>query len=205
DSAGVVLSDTIPAHAAFDAAASDPGWSCDASTCTLSVGAVDAGAPAQSFTIAFVVDDPLAAGVDEIFNSAAAADDGASGPDLDASSNSASDSTPIDSGPGGTGPDLVLTKTDGGATAGAGGLITYSLTVGNVGNQDSTGVLLSDTIPAHAAFDAAASDPGWSCDAVVCTLSVGAVDVSVPAQSFTITFVVDDPLAAGVDEILNSA
>ncbi|MCP3980839.1 MAG: DUF11 domain-containing protein, partial [bacterium] len=133
DTTGVLITDTIPAHAAFDTAASDPGWSCDASSCTLAVGALGAGDPGQSFALGFTVDDPLAAGVVEIFNAATVTDDGSSGPDMNAADNTAADSTPVDSGPGGTGPDLVLAKTDGGATATAGGLITYALTVANAG------------------------------------------------------------------------
>ncbi|MCP3979559.1 MAG: DUF11 domain-containing protein, partial [bacterium] len=159
----------------------------------------------RSFTLAFVVDDPLASGVSQISNSATATDDGASGPDLNAADNTAADSTPIDSGPGGTGPDLVLTKDDGGATVGAGGLIAYSLTIANTGNQDATGVELTDAIPSHASFDGSASDPGWSCDASNCTLAVGALGAGDPAQSFTLAFVVDDPLASGVSQISNSA
>ncbi|MCP3904851.1 MAG: DUF11 domain-containing protein, partial [Planctomycetes bacterium] len=137
DATGVELTDAIPSHTSFVAASSDPAWACDASTCTLAVGALGAGDSAQSFTLAFMIDDPLAGGVSQISNSATATDDGVSGPDLNAADNTAVDSTPIDSGPGGTGPDLVITKDDGGATVGAGGLVTYTLGVRNTGNQDA--------------------------------------------------------------------
>ena len=106
----------------------------------MAVGTLGAGDPVQSFAIAFAVDDPIAAGVTQIANTAVVTDDGSSGPDLNAADNSAADSTPVDSGA--TGPDLVLTKTDGGATATAGGLITYALTLTNAGNQDSSGVVV---------------------------------------------------------------
>ncbi|MCP3905091.1 MAG: DUF11 domain-containing protein, partial [Planctomycetes bacterium] len=178
---------------------------CDASTCTLAVGALGAGDPAQSFTLAFVVDDPLASGVSLISNSATATDDGASGPDLNAADNTAADSTPIDSGPGGTGPDLLITKDDGGATVDAGGLVAYTLRIRNAGNQDATGVELTDAIPSHTSFVAASSDPAWTCDASTCTLAVGALGAGDPAQPFTLAFVVDDPLASGVSQISNTA
>ncbi|MCP3938447.1 MAG: DUF11 domain-containing protein, partial [Actinomycetia bacterium] len=200
-----VISDAIPAHTAFVSAASHPAWSCNATTCILALGALAAGEPSQSFDIALTVDDPLAAGVTEVFNSAVANDDGSSGPDLNAADNTATDSTPIDSGPGGTGPDLSLIKTDGGATVSAGGLVTYTLTIVNIGNQDTTGVVLTDAIPTHTGFNSEASHPSWSCDATSCTLAVGALGAGDSPQSFDIAFTVDEPLPAGVTEITNTA
>ncbi|MCP4986696.1 MAG: DUF11 domain-containing protein [Colwellia sp.] len=205
DATGVLLADDVPANTTFEATASDAGWSCVGSTCTLDVGDLGAGDPAQSFVVAFRVDDPLAAAVTQIANSATAADDGASGPDLNPDDNAASDTTPIDSGPSGTGPDLQLTKDDGDATVGAGEIVAYTLTIANAGNQDATGVVLADDVPANTTFEATASDAGWSCVGSTCTLDVGDLGAGDPAQSFVVAFRVDDPLAAGVTQIANSA
>ena len=201
DASGVVLSDTVPAHSGFSAGSSSAGWSCVGGSCTLAAGAVGAGDPAQSFTIAFTVNDPLGAGVTEISNTVTATDDGASGADLNLANNVASDTTPIAAG---TAPDLVVTKTDGGAIANAGETIVYTLTVANAGSQDASGVVLSDVVPAHSSFSASSSSAGWSCVGGSCTLAVGAVGAGDPAQSFTIAFTVDDPLATGVMQISNT-
>ncbi|MCP4986695.1 MAG: DUF11 domain-containing protein, partial [Colwellia sp.] len=62
-----------------------------------------------------------------------------------------------------SGLDLLLTKDDGDATVGAGEIVAYTLTIANGGNQDATGVLLADDVPANTTFEATASDAGWSC------------------------------------------
>ena len=56
-------------------------------------------------------------------------------------------------------PDLVVTKTDGRDTAEVGETLTYTLSYTNVGNQISSGVVLTDTLPTGVEF-LAASDGG---------------------------------------------
>ncbi|MCP3934642.1 MAG: DUF11 domain-containing protein, partial [Actinomycetia bacterium] len=207
DAEGVVVSETVPEDTTFLTGSSDPAWICSGTTagssCSLSLGAIAAGATPLSIDFSVLVDSPVGAGVVEILNTASIADDGTGGPDLNPANNIDSDQTPLSLTS--TGPDLVVTKTDGDTTTSAGDLITYTLTVANHGNQDATGVVLSDTIPVHSSFNAAGSAPGWSCDASACTLAVGALGAGDAAQSFAIAFAVEDPLAAGVTEINNSA
>jgi uncharacterized repeat protein (TIGR01451 family) len=59
-------------------------------------------------------------------------------------------------------PDLVVTKSDGGATVDANGTVAYSIDYSNVGLGDSTGVVLTEFLPPGSTFDAAASTPGWT-------------------------------------------
>ena len=78
---GVTITEIVPDHTTFNAAASTSGWSClDASpagtTCTQSVTSLAAGA-SNSVTFAVSVVDPLPAGVNQISNNASIADDGA--------------------------------------------------------------------------------------------------------------------------------
>jgi uncharacterized repeat protein (TIGR01451 family) len=206
---GVVISETVPANSAFNAGASTAGWACvpngDAgSACSLAVGDLVAGATAANATFAVDVIDPLPAGVDELLNTSSIADDGTNGVDPTPGNNVDSDTTPIDAT-----PDLVISKNDGDITAVPGDTVAYTLTYQNIGNQDATGVVISETVPANSTFNAAASTVGWSClpdDAAgsVCTLAIG--DVVAGAPEATVTFAVDvlDPLPAGVEELLNT-
>lgn len=66
------------------------------------------------------------------------------------------------------GPDLRITKDDGGASAAPGDDITYTLSVTNDGNQVATGIVLVDTLPNNATIRLEAS-PGWSCDPASCS------------------------------------
>jgi uncharacterized repeat protein (TIGR01451 family) len=98
-----------------------------------------------------VLDPAMPAGVTQIANTATIADGGSA-------SSSANDTTPVTLTPG-----LSLAKSDNNATAIPGGLVVYTLNYQNSGNVDLTGVLLSETVPANTAFDAANSSAGWSC------------------------------------------
>ena len=205
---GVVLMDTVPANTTFNAGASTAGWSCvpDASAgsvCTVAIGALAAGGNG-SVTFAVTVNNPLPAGVEEIVNSASVSDDGNNGPDPTPGNNTDGDNTPVTAA-----PDLTIIKDDGGASAVAGGAIAWTLNYANVGNQDATGVELTDTVPANSTFNAGASTAGWSCvpdvsAGSVCTLAVGALAAG-GNGSATFAVTVDNELPAGVDEIVNSA
>ncbi|MGD2115842.1 MAG: DUF11 domain-containing protein [Acidobacteriota bacterium] len=179
DARGVVLEETVPAHTAFDPEGSARGWSCSpaaggpGATCTLAVGEVAAGGsaaggsdPVGSAFFAVRVDDTLPADVHATVNAARIRgldpEAPSAGDDLDPSDNLASESTPLDAS-----AVLRLDKTDGGATARPGETLVYTLTVRNEGDRDATGVVLGEAVPRHAAFDAGASDAGWSCETFV--------------------------------------
>ncbi|RMH16016.1 MAG: DUF11 domain-containing protein, partial [Acidobacteria bacterium] len=214
DATGVVITDVVPAGATFDAAASSPGWTCapDAgpgSTCTLTIASLAGGGGNGTATFAVRVDDPLAAGVGEIANTATIADDGQSGGDLDPSNNSAGDQTPIPSGPGGTAPDLAISKDDGGVSARAGDVVSYTVSYSNLGNQDATGVVITDVVPAGTTFDAASSSPEWSCVPAVtpgstCTTTVLNLAAG-GSGSATFAVRVDDPIPSGQTSVVNTA
>jgi uncharacterized repeat protein (TIGR01451 family) len=203
---GVVISETVPAHTSFNAAASDAGWRCTGtaagSDCTYTVGAL-ARAASGSVAFAVTIDRPLPAGVDGIRNSATIGDNGGRGGDTQPTNNAAVVPTRIDAA-----PDLQLRKSDGGATLKAGGLLTYTLTYTNTGSQGATGVVISETVPAHTAFDAARSTPGWNCAATSagssCSFAVGDLGAG---QSGAVRFVVrvDDPLPGNLTGISNVA
>ena len=159
DATGVVLTETLPAGASFDAANSSAGWnetSPGSGIYDLLVGDLAAGA-SRSATFAVVVDNPLAAGIDDLVNSVSITDDGTNGADEDPTDNQANDTDSI-----GAAPDLVVTKDDGGSGVTPGGTVVYTISYSNIGSQDATGVVLTETLPANTTFDPTNSSAGWS-------------------------------------------
>ena len=152
-----------------------------------------------------VLVEPLPAGVTQLDNFASIADDGDNGSDPNPDDNSDSDTTPLDAA-----PNLVLSKDDGGVTAAPGGTVSYTLSYQNIGEQDATGVVLTETVPANTVFEAAASTAGWICSpddlaGASCTLAVGSVAAGEAASTATFVVRVDKPLAAGTDALINGA
>ncbi|MCO6451524.1 MAG: DUF11 domain-containing protein, partial [Caldilineales bacterium] len=106
-------------------------------------------------------------------------------------------------------PDIVVVKTDDDVRAEPGDAIAYTVSYENVGTQDATGVVVTDTIPAHTTFNAGASSSGWDCQpdnnpGSVCAYDVGDLAVGDGgALSFVLT--TDSSLPAGVTQIDNTA
>jgi uncharacterized repeat protein (TIGR01451 family) len=208
--AGVVLTETVPANTTFNAGASTAGWVCApnnnaGSTCTLAIGGLAAGGGNQTATFAATVINPVGAGVTQISNTASIADDGANGTDPTPGNNSGSDSTPLTGG-----PDLSISKSDGGASAAAGATVTYTLTYANSGNRGASGVVLTETVPANSTFNSGASTAGWVCApnnnaGSTCTLAIGAVIAGGGNQTATFAVTVVTPLPAGVTQLSNTA
>lgn len=209
-STGVVLAETVPANTTFNSGASTAGWAClpnnnAGSTCTLAVGTVAASSGPLTATFAATVVNPVAAGVSQISNTASIADDGVHGTDPTPGNNSGSDTTPVTAA-----PDLSLTKDDGGVSVMPGSTVGYTLTYANSGTIGATGVVITDFVPANTTFNAGASTAGWSCApdssaGSTCTLAVGAVVAGDGNHTATFAATVDNPLAAGVTLISNSA
>jgi large repetitive protein len=203
---GVEIVEQVPPHTTFDAAAASPGWSCpDAApagtSCTLAVGDLAAGATGSATFTARLA--PSAPPDENLVNTAAITDDGANGADLDPSDNTDTAITDV-LGP----PDLVIAKRAP-ADALPATTVLYEIDYANRGEQDATGVLLREVVPAPAVFDAASSTGGWSCTdgdppGTLCTLDLSALT---PGASGTATFAVRLPatLAAGVDAMTNHA
>jgi len=198
-----VISDTVPQHTTF----AGSGWSgCSlgspaGTVCTKSVSTVPGG---DSGFVLFVVqvDDPIATGVDKIYNTAVITDDGSNGEDPNSGNNAAMDYTPVDAA-----PDLALSKDDGSVTVTPGDTITYTLTYNNsLGTQGATGVVITDTVPDNTTYTDTGA--GWSCSGVtpgsICTKNVGPLAMNA-SGSITFTVTVTDTVLAGVVEISNTA
>lgn len=208
DATGVELTDTVPVGTSFAAVASTPGWSCipdgsAGSTCTLAIGALAAGDNASAL-FAVTVDDPAPPGLDQIDNTAVVGDDGANGADPTPANNTDGDTTPLAAA-----PDLTLVKDDGGAVGVPNGVVVYTLDFQNVGNQDATGVVITDTVPANTSFEAGSSTAGWTCvpDASAgssCSFAVGTVPAG-SGGSVAFAVRIDDPLPVAVNQVDNAA
>lgn len=104
-------------------------------------------------------------------------------------------------------PIMTVSKDDQVSGTSPGDRITYRIVYGNAGNQNATGVVLTDTVPANTVFDASASSAGWSCPSgsgagAVCNLAVG--DVPVGSGEALFAVIVDNPLPPGVTTIGNT-
>ena len=91
-------------------------------------------------------------------------------------------------------PDLVITKDDAQTTVLSGDILTYTLTISNVGTQGATGVTATDTLPALTTF-VATSDGGTESDGIV---TWPAFDLAAGASvTRTVTVQVTDMLPGG--------
>jgi len=105
-------------------------------------------------------------------------------------------------------PDLFVGKSDDVAFAEPGGTVLYTLFYGNAGTADASGVVLQEVVPDNTTFNAAASNPAWSCSDVTagssCSLTAGSIAQG-GSDSALFAVDVDDPFPPSVIEISNTA
>ncbi|WP_170287445.1 DUF11 domain-containing protein [Halioglobus maricola] len=103
-------------------------------------------------------------------------------------------------------PVMTVSKTDGTDRASPGDTLTYTVTYGNTGDQNATGVLLTEIVPLYTSFDAGLSDPNWVCDDVVggstCELDIDTLPGG-GAGSALFVVTIDNTVPPGVFEIIN--
>ncbi|WP_158078510.1 DUF11 domain-containing protein, partial [Microbulbifer mangrovi] len=105
DASGVVITESLPEYASFDAANSDPRWVDQGDgTFTLELNTLAAG-ETGSVEFAVIIDDPIPTGVEETSNTTSIEDDGNTGPDQNLVDNEDNEVTPIDGR-----PDYVIDK-----------------------------------------------------------------------------------------------
>ncbi len=204
DATGVVITETIPENTHTDGL-TNTGWTCGGtsagSTCTYTIGNLASGG-GGAVTFVVRVNDTLPAGIDKIENSASIADDGANGDDPTPDNNKDDEDTPVAAL-----PDLYVTKGDDPDPVTPGSTITYDITVGNQGDQDAAGVVITETVPDNTTYVASGSS-AWSCAdgaaaGTTCTLTIA----SLPAgESRDLTFIVRvaSPFPAGVTQVQNT-
>lgn len=204
----VRITETVPAYTTFNAALSTTGWNCQAGGApnSICIFAIDRLPPGASGAVDFAVtvQSLLPSGVSAIHNTASINDDGLHNSDPNPANNTATRATPVNAA-----PDLSLEKDDGGVVARPGRHIVYQLSYANLGNQAATGVLITETTPAHTGFNAMLSSEGWNCTpddnaGSVCTFLIGDVGAG---QTGVIAFAVtvSRPLPTGLALIANTA
>ncbi len=147
----------------------------------------------KTLQVTVSVRNSLAAGINDVTNSASATHD-----DIDpTNNNTGSDTDTVNAN-----PVLTLTKSDGQANADLDDTLTYTLNYANTGNQDATGVQIIETVPSGTTFAGTAdwTDIGggrFRFD--IGNLAAGA------SGSVTFQVTVNDPQPIGQHTISNSA
>jgi uncharacterized repeat protein (TIGR01451 family) len=186
----VVVTDTLPAGAAFGSATPDQG-SCGeaAGVVTCSLGGISSG---SSVNIAIVI-TPTSVGT--AVNTVSVAGDEN---DPDTNNNSDTENTAVETVP--QDADLSIVKSDSPDPVFVNQQLTYTLTVSNTGPDTATNVVVTDTLPAGAVFGSATAEQGSCGEAAgVVTCSLGNI---ADGDSVIVTITVT-PTVAG--NIVNSA
>jgi uncharacterized repeat protein (TIGR01451 family) len=182
DTTGVVLTDTLPPEVTLGAATASQGGCSGTAPVVCELGDLASG---TSVTVTIVVTAPATAKT--LDNTADVTGDHA---DPNLGNNAATASTQVVTG---TLVDLSVTKADAPDPVATGGILTYTLIVANHGPTDTTGVVLTDTLPPEVTLGAATASQG-GCGGtapVVCELG----DLA-NAASVTVTIVVTAPATA---------
>ncbi len=146
------------------------------------------------------VADPVAAGVSALVNWASAdCDQLPAEPSDDPTTPADDDPTvvPLDAV-----PDIAVAKDDGLTELRPGETVTWTVTVSNVGNQNATGVVLTDIVPAGTTF-VSASDGATESGGIV-TWPAFELEAGASVQR-TLTVQVDDPAPPGQATVVNTA
>ena len=199
DATGVTVTDTVPLYTTLNPGGSSPGWSCvpdnsAGSTCTIHVGSLAAGGSVD-LTFSVTVDGALPVLVTQTSNSARV--DGLNEPVLLQGNNADTDSTPLDAA-----PDLVITKDDSLSIISPAQVLTYVLTYTNAGDQNASGVAISENVPAGTTFSGPSGPGAWSCPAgsaarTLCTFAIGNLAVGA-GGTVNFVVVVNDPPGVAV-------
>ncbi len=200
DSTGVFITETVPTNTVFVPANSTPGWTLVGNTATFNIGALAAGAVSQTVNFAVQVTATVPAGVAQIVNTATIDDNHTNGVDPTPANNTTTDTDTLDAQ-----PDLTISKTDNVTSAQPGDTLTYVITYQNVGNQDATGVVITETIPANTVFVPGSSTAGWTLAGNTAAFNIGALAAGAPSQTVTFAVQVTATVPAGAAQVINTA
>ncbi|WP_460805789.1 isopeptide-forming domain-containing fimbrial protein, partial [Microbulbifer agarilyticus] len=200
DSTGVVITDTLPDFVTFDSGNSSAGWILNGNTLTFDVGDLNAG-ESGTLQLAVIVDAPVPAGLEELLNSVEIEDDGTNGTELDDTNNADEDNTPIIAA-----PDYVIDKVEQFADpANPGDTLEWTIEVSNQGNQDGTGVMITDTLPDTDLFASFTASNGGVVDLVAGTVTWDIGDLAAgDSITLTLTGVVADSVPVTIPTQTNT-
>lgn len=175
---GVVINEVVPLYTTFNAANSSPTvWSCPngaaaGTLCQTTIGNLIVANPGVVL-FGLQVNSSVPTMVDTVTNTAVITDNGQQSDNGLPVVAEATDTTPIIVTPG-----IAVSKSDGDKSVAPGDLFAYTIDFSNTGNQDLTGVVLTETVPPYTFFNASVSTAGWSCApgspaGTVCLYTVG--------------------------------
>ena len=158
DALGVMLYEYLAAAASFSYSSSTSGWQQLGSSreYTLVIPSLASGARGEA-SFAVTAADPVPQNITTVDNNAWITDDSSNKPDPNLANNTASLSTPVNV----LAPDLYLTLSDGGSPVAPGSEVLYALHYYNIGTAISSGVSLTETLPANTSFYPSDSAVGW--------------------------------------------
>ena len=193
DATGVILTDTLPVGTVFISATPDsgPAPTLSRGVLTDAYGALPSG---STFKLTLIV----AAGVVTVPTATNTATVSANQADDIAANNTASFSSVVS-------PlaDVGVTVTASPQPVNVGGLLTYTVTVTNIGPSAASGVLLNDVLPASVTFVSVTADSGPAPVESAGTVT-DAIDVLAAGQSVVVTIMVM-PTAASPPSITDNA
>ncbi len=104
---------------------------------------------------------------------------------------------------------FLITKSDGNIAVQAGDLLVYTLTYTNKGAVVTTGLVITETVPAYTSFLANPATPDWHChngapEGSICTHVVPDLAIGQSGQ-ITFSVAVDRPLPDSLRQIVNTA
>jgi LPXTG-site transpeptidase (sortase) family protein len=220
DATNVVITETVPQYTTFNKLTSTggdtlppTGWSCAdgaaaGTSCKFTFATLSAGA---SGTLDFDVrlDETVPANTTQILNTVTIAADEK---EPIYTNNTDDEDTPLDAF-----PDMAVVKTDGVSVVASGVELTYTLTVRNNGSEGATGVVITDTLPAHVTYVTGSASPAYTSmdttppanpgdpDVVTLTWEISGEWAAGTERTFTYRVMVEDPMPAGVSELVNVA
>ncbi len=211
----VLATDTLPAGLSYVSCSSLTGTvsiACAQSSgvVTISYAQLAGNGGSASFTVTATVNKPLAAAIDSVDNVVAVVDDGANGAETSTLDNTANDVDTVTAV-----PDMSVIKTHTEANVRAGGTVHYTLTVANSGDQDATGVVVTDTVDSQMVVNCTSTSPvATSCNSTtgVITWGPGLADTGTTSGPFraganrTLSYVTSakNPLAAATSSFTNN-
>ena len=220
DATNVVITETVPQYTTFNKLTSTggdtlppTGWDCTdgaaaGTLCQFTFTLLAAGA---SGTLDFdvLIDQTVPANTTQILNTVSIKADEK---EPIYSNNTDDEDTPLDAL-----PDMAVVKTDGVSIVASGVELTYTLTVRNNGSEGATGVVITDTLPAHVTYIAGSASPAYTSmdttppaipgdpDVVTLTWEITGDWAAGTERTFTFRVLVEDPMPAGVTELVNTA
>lgn len=195
DAAGVAVSDALPAGTSF-VGASNGGGQSNPGVVTWPHFFLGGGGASATLTVTVRVNDPIPAGVESISNRATVSHP----QDPNPSNNEAVDTDEVNAA-----PDLAIAKSDGVSVAGPGSILTYTLTITNIGNQSAAGANVTDAIPAATIFLGASDGGLLNVDTRIVTWPAFDLPGKGGVTTRTVTVQLPTPIPAGLESISNEA